>query len=395
MGLNILFCNLVFSTMAVVVISLNVGGIRSPQRARAILDYVSGHRFDVALLQETHLDQGSLTNIKDNWSGGLYHSDGSSHTSGVAILTKQKINAEEVWRDDSGRALGIRIKLNDRYFSIFNIYAPSGDHRNSDRKEFFHSLLTLFPEPKQGDMVIVGGDFNMTVSPLDRFSTRNPSNSASYELHRFLCHCRVEDYWRITNPKGRYYTHIQNSTSGTRIDRIYTSQWARPFVTVNHSPSMISDHSMVIARITEGGVERGKGSWCFNNSLLQNQDFVDSVKLFWDVWKMEKDSFCCLADWWDKGKSEIKKIAIEFSASIKEAEKKHLKSLEKRIRNLEKKVGQSGVSTRLSELRKQVFSYHDKHARAALIRSRMQHELEGERCNTYFFNLEKSRQGLP
>ena len=65
----------------------------------------------------------------------------------------------------------------------------------------------------------------------------------------------------------------------------------------------------------------------------------------------------------------------------------------KRIRNLERKAKGEDTFPILSELRRSVYQYHKDQANSAKVRSRVKEDLFGEKCNKYFFTLEKRRQG--
>ena len=154
--------------MAVTAISVNVNGLRYRFRCRTILDNLSKRNFDFAFLKETHLDDNTIYKITNNWKGNSYHSYGTYNSAGVTILTKHKISDPYINRDCKGNYIIARFSLDGQRYLLINVYAPSGGSKQEERKAFFQKLTDTIPQPDRNELVIFGGDLNMTIEKEDR-----------------------------------------------------------------------------------------------------------------------------------------------------------------------------------------------------------------------------------
>ena len=86
---------------------------------------------------------------------------------------------------------------------LVNIYAPSGGNKvQRKRSNFFSSLSNRLPVPGPEELVFLGGDFNMTVSSLDRnhASPQRYNCISKIGLTSLLSKLHVQDAWRLANP---------------------------------------------------------------------------------------------------------------------------------------------------------------------------------------------------
>ena len=92
----------------------------------------------------------------------MIFSHGTSNSKGVAILCPNNTEFELLSTSDSleGRKVTARIKCNEEYYSLCNVYAPTRD-KLDDHKLFISSLRTDIDEG-QGH-VIIGGDLNLYI----------------------------------------------------------------------------------------------------------------------------------------------------------------------------------------------------------------------------------------
>jgi hypothetical protein len=56
----------------------------------------------------------------------------------------------------------------------------------------------------------------------------------------------------------------------------------------------------------------GNSYWKFNESLLENENYIKLIENFWKGWHSEKLKYSLL-DWWEIGKKKIKSLSITFS----------------------------------------------------------------------------------
>ena len=68
-----------------------------------------------------------------------------------------------------------------------------------------------------------------------------------------------------------------------------------------------SDHynALLIERLSSK-TKTGKDLWLFNNTLLQNKDFVSSISNLLSSLKRKQGNFSSVSDWWEYTKIKIK-----------------------------------------------------------------------------------------
>ena len=91
------------------------------------------------------------------------------------------------------------------------------------------------------------------------------------------------DIWKINNPKLKRYTFRQKHVSGLiqrRLDYFYISD-SKP-VSVKNTyvlASLLTDHSPIsFSYCKNEESNRGRGFWKFNNSLIENKEYVQQMK---------------------------------------------------------------------------------------------------------------------
>ena len=70
-------------------VSLNVRGIRSFEKRKAVLNWLYKSQADICFLQETYSTPEVVNIWKKQWKGDTFFSHGSSHSKGTMILVKE------------------------------------------------------------------------------------------------------------------------------------------------------------------------------------------------------------------------------------------------------------------------------------------------------------------
>ena len=117
------------------------------------------------------------------------------------------------------------------------------------------------------------------------------------------------------------------------------------------------------------------------------------ISNFWSFWRSRIFSFSSLADWWDAGKAEIKRLSVDYCrnrARVKRGERDLLSRL---VSFLKEKLNAGATfclapyHTALSNLGK----FDLEAARGAQVRGRVHWTEEGEVSSAYFFRLIKKQ----
>jgi hypothetical protein len=128
----------------------------------------------------------------------------------------------------------------------------------------------------------MAGDFNLVQDPI--LDYRNYSNVNNPEARKVLLGLKeshgLVDPWRIKYEKRKRYTWSRtNPLKKARLDFFLVSNELMTLIDkVNINPGYRSDHATIELNITFTKFKRGKGFWKFNNSLLQDHDYVQMIK---------------------------------------------------------------------------------------------------------------------
>ena len=157
--------------------SLNINGLRSELKINAVL---GSCKAEIFCLQETWWDERLSKRASEIWRGMCVSNEGTSKSSGVAILCKGDLadSLELIHQDKEGRVLvvDITLKSNNKKYRIMNVYAPNNENL---RCKLFTSLEKWFCN----DIIIVG-DFNVVFSKND--VSRNNTYKNDYSRTKLM-----------------------------------------------------------------------------------------------------------------------------------------------------------------------------------------------------------------
>lgn len=104
------------------------------------------------VIQETHW--GLDHEVKStSWNGGIYTSSYKKGARGVAILVSKKYQrlVEHVETDNEGRYIIMKVRIDDKLYTIINVYASNSP---IERSELFEKLKKKIIT---SEMNIIGG----------------------------------------------------------------------------------------------------------------------------------------------------------------------------------------------------------------------------------------------
>ena len=133
----------------------------------------------------------------------IFHANGNQKKAGVAILISDKIDfkIKTVTRDKEGHYILIKGSIQEEDKTIINIYAP-----NIGAPQYIRQLLTAIKEEIDRNTVIVG-DFNASLSPMDRSSTQK-INKETQALNDTIDLIDSIDIYRLFHPKKIGRAHV-------------------------------------------------------------------------------------------------------------------------------------------------------------------------------------------
>lgn len=158
--------------------SLNIRRLNTPEKRSQLLHTLKQNKIHIAFIQETHFRSDNIPKLSNHHYPTVYHaSNDESKTNGVSILIAKNcpLLISEVKKDDKGRYLFLKGTLHNKSITLANLYAP-----NTIQVPFFRETLQHLTDYYSG-ILIVGGDFNVTLSP-----TQDSSTGASSMPYRAL-----------------------------------------------------------------------------------------------------------------------------------------------------------------------------------------------------------------
>ena len=384
--------------------TLNVNGfVASATKRSLIFNFLNKEKLDITFLQETHLNNNdNIKEIFNDFKGKVYlNSCNVGRKWGVAILFREglEFSVIKINKDTDGRILSLLCQLNSQIVNIVNLYCPVNP---CHRAEFIESIADYFITTHDQRTVtnrIVCGDFNCVEDlTLDRTGSRNQQLRVTVgitQLNTIAKHYSLHDAYRHLHPNETSYTH-HNKTYKTysRIDRIFISgQFLAELQQAGVTQCYHSDHHLVWGYFDIDKHDRGPGLWTVNNSILNDKAYTKLVNDFWGNWKAVKGNYKDILFWWDLGKKKIKNLTINYCKDKRRTERTYicnLKQDEIRLRQLDER-GQLDDYWELVRIQNKIKDYENKQLQGARIRAKVEEIEQGERCTSYFVNLERQK----
>ena len=143
--------------------TVNVTTLYRPGKMKCTIEEINRFRWDVLGLAETHWTgsgEFETEGIKVIFSG---REDGV-HREGVAMMLNKKAKSTYMeHRAVSSRIISVRMRGHHRNVKIIQVYAPDTSHPDQEVLDFYEQLEEEMNNSKDGDMLIVMGDFNSKI----------------------------------------------------------------------------------------------------------------------------------------------------------------------------------------------------------------------------------------
>ena len=361
----------------------------------------------ITFLQETH----STSDIENEWSkrtrGSLIMSQGTSNSKGTAILFGSKLNysIREQYLDGNGRYVIIWCEIQGNNFLLINSYLPNLEN---DQVALLKNMIEVINKVDYpfDTHIIWGGDFNFNFNLELEASGGNPTLKLNTveTMETIMLDLDLCDIWRIRNPFQKRFTwrgkgQGRSSNPDHLLLRrlyIFISDELQPYVEdCDITPAPSTDHSAITLHLKGFDTDkRGPSFWKFNNSLIDNKDYILSLQKKLKIVKSELDQENILNPqlWWDLIKYEIRKFSIKFSKDIakkRRFEYQHLEDEIKKIENSSEWEKDDYLISKHDNLRKLLEELSNYITEGIIIRSKATWYEYGEKNNKYVLTLEK------
>ena len=214
------------------------------------------------------------------------------------------------------------------------MYAP-----NTDSPEFFrqvtHDIIDM-----GNDFKIIGGNFNLVLDiEKDKSGGLLRKNEGANYVKSYMEVDDVLDIWREVNEDKLEYTwkKLNPTPILVRLDYILVSEALLQLIDLTEIiPNTHSDHSAVGVHLCANQSEKGSGFWKLNNSLLDDQVYVDKIK---NVIQEEMNKqYESNALRWEMVKMEVRGTTIQYATRKKKANENKLQVLEKKLQEINDRI---------------------------------------------------------
>ena len=315
--------------------SWNCKGLNQPVKRGKVLQHLQHLGAGIAFLQETHLKISDHSKLRKGWVGQLFHSTFQTKSRGTAILIHKSVPfiSSSVSLDPNGRYVVVTGSIYNTKLILANVYAPNWDDSN-----FFHNFFSKLPD-MSSHFLILGGDLNCWLSPLDR-SSRVPTtlSKSSKTIHTFLEEFSVVDSWRFFNPTGREYSFFSPvHHTYTRIDYFFLDKRLIPSVrSCSYNAIVISDHGPLTLDLVLGSGSGARAPWRFNSRLLSDSEFVSFLNTHIDLFRAKNETPGISPSLlWETFKAYIRGQIISYTGFERKQRKRRLSELMTRILQLD------------------------------------------------------------
>ena len=259
--------------------SLNVRGLGQKTKRKQMFNFLEKNQFNICFLQETHSKAEVETLWKRESKQHIFFSGRSSTSGGVCILLEKSLQFKLIYHKEiiPGKIQALKLNLDDHDIVLINIYGP-----NNDDVSFFETLYDFLGENDDEEYVI-GGDFNTVLdSNLDKFGGIAGTHKKCREkIIASMESFDLADVWRVRNPTLRQYTWHSSSKPVifSRLDYFLISHsFLNQISSCKIKPGFMSDHSMISMVLNLNKIERGKGYFKINNSLIFQPEYQEKIR---------------------------------------------------------------------------------------------------------------------
>ena len=235
-------------------------------------------------------------------------------------MESNKVDVLDKKIDKNGRILILDVKVDESNFALVNIYNPNTD---TEQVATLHDLDKMLETIKDlyDKQIVLAGDFNFFFDTfLESYGWKpNLKKKSIAKFIELKEKFDLRDIWRIRNPKTKKFTFRLKHVSGLiqrRLDYTYISNSMQ--VSVKNTDvlaSLLTDHSPItFSCFKNEESDRGTGLWKFNNSLIENEEYVlQIIKFILDTLnKLFTENMLDDQVKWEYLKYNIRKCTINF-----------------------------------------------------------------------------------
>jgi hypothetical protein len=200
------------------IVTQNCRGLNKIDKFRLVLDkaaeMIKLNTNTIIMLQETMITNTNYIDLA--WRGQYIFTPGTGNSQGCITLLDKNIKiAQQNNLGHRGHTIEIELPEHTK-ITLFNIYAPCG--YNQEKREFYNNVFNRI-EQLQNINTIIAGDFNLTMSDIDRHNRQTSAGERSIasSVQTRLVEYGIKDCW-----EGYCEMTWKKGISMSRLDRVYS-----------------------------------------------------------------------------------------------------------------------------------------------------------------------------
>ena len=299
--------------------------------------------------------------------------------------------------DPDGNFISLVMKLSSMTVNLITLYGPNNDH-----PDFFQCIQDTI-EQTTTDYNIICGDFNLVLNPDMDTHNYNAINNprARQKVLTIMKNYDLCDVFReLHQNKKRFTWRRRNPVKQARLDFFLVSTSILDIVkNCDINISYRSDHSTIELQLLLNNFIQGKGIWKFNNSLLENPNYLNLVNNIIDEeklqyarpgyhpeyikqntdYEMTTDHDLFLETLLLRIRGETTKFATNEKKRMEATEQQLVKDIE---------TIEESVSDFSTDLLSELENLRSIKMKGKIVRSRLEWLKQGEKPSRFFMNLE-------
>ena len=349
-------------------LTLNTRGLKNNTKRKTIFKYLKEKKVDIACLQETHVSKNDIDKWEKEWGGEIFFHEGTQHGRGEAVLVSKRLQGSVKLQEVVDRIMVVTVTSDEQAFTILHVYTPNNA---VEKISFFDTMSDILSKYSHHEIVVLG-DMNTVISNEADIVSGRPHSKT--EVHKFIDTVQKHslcDVWRAFHDNEKQYTWSRsNPFIARRLDYCLVSE---SLVQTCASCEIISvpftDHRAVYLEFNNASFVRGPGYWRFNNSLLREKEFVDSMNMLLDSIPTTGD----ICQQWELAKIQIRDYCIHYGKQRARNFRTDASFLEEKLNQLEKQLAldpSDSVLNDVMETKKKLEIISVNKAKGAQVRAR-------------------------
>ena len=323
----------------------------------------------------------------------MINSNAVGNARGVSILISNKLfcNVIKINKDNEGRVLAITVKIDELKVNIINVYSP-----NKDEPKFYADLVEFIDDSAENTIII--GDLNLALdSKLDRYNTIEKNVKSVEAVKNIMDEYTLVDIWRVRNETKREYSWSRNwadqhDQKASRIDYALVSRGLDTLIdNTMYLYGLQTDHRAIVISVTTSSSKRGPGYWKFNNTLLDDQQYVREMSRDLEL-TIQGCAQKASKQTWETVKKRIKTTTQKYCRKQNDEESLILANLSEIVQDLQTKFP---LTKKDSDIYLNTIADIDeikkKKIAGVMFRSKARWYEFGKKGTKFFYNLEKRR----